>query len=184
MFNMKFEIPHFLRKEKVKTPELTAFAQYLLDHEEIKDQVFVYLEQLKIISQQPDTTLTDRRDLILIESALSDMIADAGVVLPQGVSANKFAAELQNRIEEGDTYVPVWQREAADTEKGLDTMQIRTPEDFLALCKENDLVHSLVQKFYKEEVNYQKLYQELADAGYELFEDFEEYLNQSKRLAA
>ncbi len=176
-----FEIPSFLRKEKVKTPELTVFAQYLLDHEEVKDQVFRYLDQLKNISEQPDATLTDRRDLVLIESALADIIADADVSLPEQVSATQFALELQNRIIEGDTYIPVWQREAVGVEKALDTMQIETPEDFLLLCKENDLVRSLVQKFYRAEVDYPKLYQELTDAGYELFEDFEEYLNQAER---
>ena len=177
---MKWKMPEFFSKrEQLQSPELTQFAQYLVDNEEVKGQVQGHVERLRNIQKQPDLTIVDRRDLGLMESALSDIVEDAGVTIPEGVTASVFVLEMQNRVDEGSSYVPTWMREGEDGADGQveqEQMQIDSLDALRTLYLDNSTVRSLIDKVHTGSLSVSELQQKLDDAGYDTDDTFSELL--------
>jgi|GEM_PF-3179519 len=148
-----------------QSPELTEFAQYLVDNPEIKDKVLGYAELLKQRETQYGETIYEDRKLMADgDTIVQPIFAQIGLMLPEGVSATTFLVELHNRAEEGKEYIPIWLRPEADTTPVVipENMNLNTKEDLVSLVAENSTVASVLES----NIDITTVQERLEEAGY------------------
>ncbi|MFT5850031.1 MAG: hypothetical protein ACI9H6_000860 [Patiriisocius sp.] len=172
---MKFFEKLFGRVENTpQSPELTAFAQHLVDNPEVKDKVLDHAQFLKDRAENyGESVYEDRRLMGEGNSLVQPLLMQAGVSLPPDVSMTSFLVELHNRVEEGKDYVPVWLRsEENEPSEPTESMNITTSEEFTTLVEDNVTVASLLEKGFDAS----SILEKLTGAGYTFGPDAQEII--------